>query len=402
MTPCQVAFAVSAWSRLTAFAPRVRRSENAVMSNGRRVALDAQPERQQRVHRDAAGVRAPVALQQRRRDPPDEVRVEPLVARRDRGVDREHRVATGPRSTRRRAVRPGRDELPRALGEQERGVALVEVPDRGREVELAQRPDAADAEDELLVEAHLAAADVQDVGDRAVRVVVVGDVGVEQQDRHPADLGDPDGGVQVAAGERHADGERLAQPVERPQDRQPRELVVRVRVLLVAVRVDRLAEVALAVHQPHADERQGHVRGGLHVVAGEDAEAAGVDPEALVEAVLGAEVRDRALELVAVAAGEPVVRAVRHVGVELAQDLLVVGHERRVVEELVPGDRTRQDGDRVAVAGPGAGVDPAEQHAGRAGATTTTGCRRVAAALRASAAGGMTRRAPRERERGAP
>ncbi len=235
----------------------------------------------------------------------------------------------------------------------------------GREVELAQRADAADAEDELLVEAHLAAADVEDVGDRAVRVVVVGDVGVEQQDRHPADLGDPDGGVQVAAGERHADGERLAQPVERPQDRQPRELVVRVGVLLVAVRVDRLAEVALAVHQPHADERQGHVRGGLHVVAGEDAQAAGVDPEALVEAVLGAEVRDRALELVAVVAGEPVVRAVGHVGVELAQDLLVIGHECRVVEELVPGHGTGQDGDRVAVAGPCAGVDPAEHHPGR-------------------------------------
>ena len=84
-------------------------------------------------------------------------------------------------------------------------MALVEVPDRRRDAELAQRAHAADAEDELLVEPHLAAADVEDVGDRAVGVVVVGDVGVEQQDRHPADLGDPDGGVQVAAGERDAD-----------------------------------------------------------------------------------------------------------------------------------------------------------------------------------------------------
>ena len=328
------------------------------------VALGAQAQLQHPVDRDAARVRASVALQEWGGDPPHEIRIEPLVAGRDRGVDREHRIRPdgGPGLVQRPARR---DELPRTLGEQEGGVALVQVPDGRRDVELAQRPDAADAEDELLVEPHLAAADVQDVGDRAVRVVVVGDVGVEQQDRHPADLGDPDGGVQVAAGERHADGERLAQPVERPQDRQPRELVVRVRVLLVAVRVDRLAEVALAVHEPHADERQGHVRRGLHVVAGEDAEATGVDPDALVEAVLGAEVRDRAIQLVAMAAGEPVVRAVGHVRVELAQDLLVIGHECRVVEELVPGHGTGQDGDRVAIAGPRAGVDPAEHHPGR-------------------------------------
>ena len=89
--------------------------------------------------------------------------------------------------------------------------------------ELAQRPHAADAQDELLVEAHLAAADVQDVGDRAVRVVVVGDVGVEQQDRHAADLGHPHGGVQVAAGQRDADRQRLAEPVERAQERQARQ-----------------------------------------------------------------------------------------------------------------------------------------------------------------------------------
>ena len=123
--------------------------------------------------------------------------------------------------------------------------------------------DAADAQHELLVEAHLAAADVEDVRDGAVRVVVVGDVGVQQQHRHPADLGDPDGGGEVAAGQRDRDGQRLADAVQRAQDRQALEVEVRVVVLLVAVRVDRLAEVALAVHQAHADDRQGHVRGGL-------------------------------------------------------------------------------------------------------------------------------------------
>ena len=62
----------------------------------------------------------------------------------------------------------------------------------------------------------------------------------------------------------------------------------------MTVGVDRLAEVAVLVEEADADERHGHVAGGLDVVAGEDAEAAGVDAQALVEAVLGAEVGDRA------------------------------------------------------------------------------------------------------------
>ena len=61
----------------------------------------------------------------------------------------------------------------------------------------------------------------------------------------------------------------------------------------VALAVDRLREVALAVEESHADERQPHVARGLAVIAGEDAEAAGVDRQALVQAELGAEVRDQ-------------------------------------------------------------------------------------------------------------
>ena len=68
----------------------------------------------------------------------------------------------------------GGHELAGPLGEQKRGVALVEVPDGRLEPERPDRPDPADPEHQLLVEAHLAAADVEDVGDRAVGVVVLG------------------------------------------------------------------------------------------------------------------------------------------------------------------------------------------------------------------------------------
>ena len=116
------------------------------------------------------------------------------------------------------------------------------------------------------------------------------------------------------------DRQRRAVAAATRDERQPREVVVGVGVLLVAVGVDRLAEVALAVEQPDADERQGHVARRLHVVAGEDAEAARVDAERLVEAVLGAEVGDRAGQCALGLALEPVVRAVGHVAVELGEE----------------------------------------------------------------------------------
>ena len=157
------------------------------------------------------------------------------------------------------------------------------------------------------------------------------------------------------------DRQRQAVLVLDPRERQAGEVVVGVVVLLVAVRVDRLAEVALAVEQPDADERQGHVAGRLHVVAGQDPEATRVDPERLVDAVLGAEVGDGAGELVAVPAVEPVARAVGHVAIELGEDVVVLGQELLVVEEAGPFRGTADDRDRVAIARPGRPVDQAPQ-----------------------------------------
>src|SRR5690606_27189199 len=75
---------------------------------------------------------------------------------------------------------------------------------------------------------------------------------------------------------------------------QRRVLRVDVDVLrnLVAVTIDSLIEVALPVQQADGDERQPEIARGLQVIAGEDTEPAGVDREALVESVLGAEIRD--------------------------------------------------------------------------------------------------------------
>ena len=259
--------------------------------------------------------------------------------------------------------RSGGHQLAGPLGQEECGVALVEVPDRRRQPERPDGPHAADAQDELLVEAHLAAADVQDVGDRPIGVGVFRQVGIEEEDRHPADLGDPHRDRQVAIRQGDRDVERIAVGVGRPEQRQAVQVVVGIGVLLVSVGVDRLAEVALAIEQADADERQGHVAGRLHVVAGQDAQPAGVDAQRFVKAVLGAEVGDRAVQRRLVLAMEPVVGPVGHVRVQLAHDRLVLGDEVGVLEHLCPADGPLEQWDGVAIASPRGAVEAAEHHA---------------------------------------
>jgi hypothetical protein len=170
--------------------------------------------------------------------------------------------------------------------------------------------------------------------------------------------------MQIAARQLDAHPERLAVRTLDPAERQPREVVIRIRVLLVTIGVDRLVEIAVAIHQPDPDERQGHVGRRLGVVAGEHAKTARIDPERLVEPVLRAEVGDRAGRHVGIPALEPVVRAIRQVVVEVPEDALDLGHERRVVEEARPLDRAAQYGDRIAVARPGLAIDPAPDRPG--------------------------------------
>ena len=63
--------------------------------------------------------------------------------------------------------------------------------------------------------------------------------------------------------------------------------------LLPAFRRHRLVEVALRIHEADADERHAEVARFLAVIAGEHAEAAGVDRQRLVQRELGGEVGDR-------------------------------------------------------------------------------------------------------------
>ena len=165
--------------------------------------------------------------------------------------------------------------------------------DAGRDAQRGERPHAADAEQQLLADADALVAAVEPRRQLAILGLVAVDVRVEQQQRVAADRELPD-----------ARGDRAGARVDRHDDRRRRSssagrigssAAVDVDVVLVlpAVEVEPLPEVALVVVEADADERDAEIRRALDVIAGEDAEAARVDRQRLVQAELGGEVRDR-------------------------------------------------------------------------------------------------------------
>ena len=175
---------------------------------------------------------------------------------------------------------------------EEAGVALVGVKDlgllgAGDARVRAEGADAADAEQELLEEAVLGGPAVQPVGDLTKRTRVVLDVGVEQEQRHPPDLGDEDAGGQlVLTRDRDPHLGGTAVRLTQQRDRKAVGVEHRVGLLLPALAGERLAEVAVAVEQADADQRDAEVAGRLEVVTRKDPEPAGVLRQHRGDAVL--------------------------------------------------------------------------------------------------------------------
>ena len=120
------------------------------------------------------------------------------------------------------------------------------------------------------------------------------DVGIEQQQIAAADFHAPDLCAECA---RCASRSRtMTGSPSVPMAGFHRQLVdvgLEIFFLLPAVAIQMLPEIALAVKQADADQRNVEVGGALDVIAGEHAQAAGIDRHRFVQAELGGEIRHR-------------------------------------------------------------------------------------------------------------
>ena len=218
-----------------------------------------------------------------------------LVAGLERRVRREDDVPAHPLE-RLLERRPLLDVERGALERRQRRMALVQVHDVGMDVERLEHARAADPEQPVLREPDVRVAVVGARRRPPAHRVVLGQLRVEQEQRHAPDLDAPDLEGDRAAEERDRQAQRLA---VRPVDEGHRQLggiVVEPVLLLRPGDVEPLDEVAAPVEEPDADHGEAAVARLLEHVAGQHAEAARVARQRRVHAELGREVGDRAVE----------------------------------------------------------------------------------------------------------
>ena len=241
-------------------------------------------------------------------------------------------------------------------------MAFVHVEHGRGDTDGAQRPQAADPEQEFLADASLAIATVQRRRDLAKLRGVALDVGVQEVEGDSTDLCAPDRRAYGRSGHCDLDVELRAVRAELPVDRHVGPIIRRVALLLPPVHVEGLAEVSVAVQQSDADERQAQVGCRLEVIPRQDAKSAGIDGKRGVETELERQVCDAQIGDPRIGLLEPAVALL--VGAERGVDAPQFREERLVARGGVER-RLRNGGQhhhRVAIGGlPGIGIETCEQ-----------------------------------------
>src|SRR5882672_7616475 len=185
------------------------------------------------------------------------------------------------------------DQSECALDDRERSVTLVDMPDRRVDSQRAQCTHTPYAQHDFLFQARQRVAAVESMRDIAIVFAVARKIRVEQIKRDTAHRGLPDLGVCDASAERYVDDQLGAVAGTRHLDRKVAEFGVAVFGTLMAIAIDGLDEVSLAIEQADADEGQVAIAGRLAVIARENAKTTRIDRQAFMDAEFGAEIRDQ-------------------------------------------------------------------------------------------------------------
>ena len=222
------------------------------------------------------------------------------------------------------------------------------------------RPSFADAQEVFLLDAVLPVAAVELMGDDAVELAVHVEVGIHQIELHAAHVHAPYVAIYYTSGIWHFENHGTAVLFEHLLDGQLIEVLGLVVGNLLAVDAERLCEVAVPVEETDGGHVHAAVRCFLDIVAGKNTESAGVDLEAVAQAVFHREVGYR---------GDIAAHGLLHILAEIGIDVIDGSHHDFVVENLlnsVAAEALDEHYRVLAGLPPQVGVDGAEEVLGLA------------------------------------
>ena len=181
------------------------------------------------------------------------------------------------------------------LKDEERGMPLVHMIHGGPDAEGAHELDPAHAEQDFLTETAIPVRLVQPGGDLAIVGGIAGRVGVQQIQLDPPHTHHPDLRMETPPRKLQQHFERRSALILDQLQRQRGEIVFGVLGDLPPVPVDLLPEIPAPIQQSHAHKRDIQIACRFQVIAGQDAEPARINRQALAQAVLRREIGRRAL-----------------------------------------------------------------------------------------------------------
>ena len=205
-------------------------------------------------------------------------------------------------------------------------MTLVAVVNLCLDAQFLEHEDTANAQHVFLLDAVLPVATIELVGDRAVKVAVLVDVGVEQVQFHASHVHLPDVGIHHASRIRHLEHHLLSVLVNHWFNWQVVEVLWLIVGDLLSVHRERLSEISITIQETHCCHVDAAVARLLDIVTSEDTQAARINLQSVAQAILHAEVGNRRKFL-----------AVRlfHIFLEVGIDSVDLSHQLLVVAQFL-------------------------------------------------------------------
>ena len=197
------------------------------------------------------------------------------------------------------------------------------------DAQRSQHTHPSDPQHHLLCQAHFPVASVEPCRQIPVGGCIGVYIGVHQIQGHPPYLNKPHFGKYRTAGQLHFYHNLAFIPIESRQGWHFSKVDLLVHGFLVPVAGDLLMEVTLWVQTADSDEWQSQVTGLLAVITREDAQAARVDGQCLVQSEFCRKIGNRTYVVVGVDTVEPGVTA-GHIGVEVSHNTVILAQEPRI------------------------------------------------------------------------